>query len=258
MGEDGGVLPWGVFKIKMMSLFSFVKVAMNRSNSPEDYLKFQRFQGYQIINRFSLIKETLRGKKVLDLGSGHSGYTGYSLELAKYAKTVYSLDLNISRNLLDSGNIVPIKANALELPFKEDTFDFCFCSSFIEHVENKKKALEEIKRVLMPGSLCYLSFPPFYSPVGGHQFKPFHYLPPKMCIYLCKKMKKIECESYATSFGNWGLYPTTIKQVTHLITETGFRIERLTTRFMSINFARIPWLNEFLTWHVEFILRKTQ
>ena len=109
----------------------------------------------------------------------------------------------------------------------------------------------------MPGSLCYLSFPPFYSPVGGHQFKPFHYLPPKMCIYLCKKMKKIECESYTKSFGNWGLYPTTIKQVKKLIKGTNFTVESITTRFFSINVAKIPLLNEILTWHVEFILRNS-
>jgi ubiquinone/menaquinone biosynthesis C-methylase UbiE len=256
MGEDDPTLPRDGFKIRMINLFEFIKVARNRFNSSEDYVKFQRFQGYQIIERFNLIKEALRGKKVLDLGSGHSGYTGYSLELAKFAETVYALDLNISGHLPDNGNIILIKADALELPFKENTFDFCFCSSFIEHVENKKKVLEEIRRVLMHGSLCYLSFPPFYSPVGGHQFKPFHYLPQKMCLSLCNKIKKMEYDSYSSSFGNWGLYPTTIKQVKHLVREVDFVIESITTRFVPLNFARIPFINEFLTWHVEFILRK--
>ncbi len=237
----------------MITLFSFAKVAKNRFKSPEDYVKFQRFQAYQIIDRFSLVKEAMQGKKVLDLGCGKLGYT---MELANYAKTVHALDLNISGCFHDNGNIIPIKADALRLPFKDGTFDFCFCASFIEHVANKKRVLEEIRRVLKPGSLCYLSFPPFYSPVGGHQFKPFHYLPEKMCLNLCKKIKKIECESYSTSFGNWGLYPTTIRQVRHLVKETNFAIESITTRFSPINLARIPLLNELLTWHVEFILRK--
>lgn len=53
----------------MTSLLSFAKVAKNRFKSPEDYVKFQRFQAHQPISRFSLVKEAITGKKVLDLGT---------------------------------------------------------------------------------------------------------------------------------------------------------------------------------------------
>lgn len=238
----------------MIPILKFAKLAKNRQKSTEDYVRFQRFQADHIINGPHLIKESIEGKSVLDVGSGSKEQIGYTLELAKYAKAVYAFDINITT--CHQENIFPVRGNALYLPFRDNMFDFCFCSIFIEHVKNKRSTLMNIYRVLKPGGKCYLSFPPFYSPVGGHQFKPFHYLPEKICIWLSKKLNKVDAESYSTSFGNWGLYPTTIRQIRRLIKETGFTIESITTRFSPINFAKIPLLNEILTWHVEFILRK--
>jgi len=48
----------------------------------------------------------------------------------------------------------------------------------------------------------------------------------------------------------------TIRYARQLFAEAGLRIRDESTRFSPFNVARLPWLGEFLTWHVQFILSK--
>ena len=235
-----------------MKIIKFIKLAKNRFNSKDDYVKFQQFQASWIINNL-VNKITLADKVVLDLGCGTGGY---SIELSKKVKKVYALDLNIPESFPKKENIIPIKGDALNLPFKDNLIDFIFCSSLIEHISDQNKLIFEIYRVLKLRQFCYLSFPPFYSPVGGHQFKPFHLLGEKNAIILSRMFKSVEAKDYATSFGNWGLYPTTISKIKKLAKRANFRIVDIRPRFLPVNIAKIPLLGEFLTWHVEFLLQK--
>ncbi|MEM1111961.1 MAG: methyltransferase domain-containing protein [Pseudomonadota bacterium] len=50
-------------------------------------------------------------------------------------------------------------ANALELPFADDTFDKVICSEVLEHIPDYRGALREIQRVLKPGGLLCASVP---------------------------------------------------------------------------------------------------
>ncbi len=50
-------------------------------------------------------------------------------------------------------------ANALELPFADDTFDKVICSEVLEHIPDYRGALREIERVLKPGGLFCASVP---------------------------------------------------------------------------------------------------
>ena len=50
-------------------------------------------------------------------------------------------------------------ANALELPFADNTFDKVICSEVLEHIPDYRGALREIERVLKPGGLFCASVP---------------------------------------------------------------------------------------------------
>jgi SAM-dependent methyltransferase len=45
------------------------------------------------------------------------------------------------------------------LPFADSTYDFVFASHVLEHIQNDKKALEEIRRVLRPNGIAFLPVP---------------------------------------------------------------------------------------------------
>jgi SAM-dependent methyltransferase len=55
--------------------------------------------------------------------------------------------------------IVDIKADILELPFKDNSFDVVFCNHVLEHIEDDQKAMQELNRVLRPGGMGIFQVP---------------------------------------------------------------------------------------------------
>lgn len=220
-----------------------LQLARVRLRSSADYQRFQAYQGNLIIDYLRERGISLRGTRVLDLGCGHGGY---SLAFAQAGASIVSVDLTRVPTDLPALTLADAKA----LPFTAMSFPIIFCASLIEHSADPKALLAEIGRVLAPGGSAYLSYPPFYSPVGGHQFKPFHLLGERWAL----RLSRHQADSYTSSFGDWGLYPLSIRRTRRLIAEAGLEIRHESTRFSPVNLARIPVLGEFLTWHVQFIL----
>lgn len=48
-------------------------------------------------------------------------------------------------------------------------FDVALLRDVIEHLDDTTAALKNIRRMLKPGGYLYITFPPYYSPYGGHQ-----------------------------------------------------------------------------------------
>lgn len=222
---------------------TLLRLARRRFRSNDDYLQFQIYQGHLIMDYLIEREVSIRGAEALDLACGIGGY-GYAM--ADAGAHVISTDL-------ERPQIIPptfVLANATQLPFDSSRFSLVFCASLIEHVPDPAQLLAEIKRVLTPDGVAYLSFPPFYTPIGGHQFKPYHLLGERWALHLSGQ----KVESFATACGDWGLYPLTIRCVRQLVAEAGLKIRHESTRYFPLNLARLPWLGEFLTWHVQFVL----
>lgn len=112
--------------------------------------------------RKSLINEIKRKNadefSVLDVGAG----SGELLrEIGRFARkqkrknNLYGLELNarsadaIVEKSKNYSEIKAIQANAFNLPFADDSFDYAFCSLFTHHLtdENIVRTLQEMKRV---------------------------------------------------------------------------------------------------------------
>ena len=55
--------------------------------------------------------------------------------------------------------IVDVKADILDLPFKDEEFDLVFCNHVLEHIENDHKAMKELYRVMKPGGMGIFQVP---------------------------------------------------------------------------------------------------
>lgn len=108
------------------------------------------------------IKEA-RGLRVLDIGGG-LGYGSYLL--SKFAKEVVFLDRSaettdfVSETWAEMApNLTAICGEASDLTDKEGGFDVVFLMDVIEHVEDPRKLLTEVRGLLRPGGRLVLSTP---------------------------------------------------------------------------------------------------
>ena len=240
------------------------RLAKRRLRSEKDYRELQSFQSgilSRYLRRFGI---EFREKRVLDLGSGIGGY---SLEMARLGASVLSLDLAAPTYPLAKGQEALV-ADALAIPVVGQSVDFVFCASLIEHVSQPERLLAEIERTLKCGGHCYLSFPPFYNPMGGHEYSPWHYLGESRALRTAGRKQALpewvgdvyevrdSPTSFSETFGNWGLYRMTIAKARRLIAATGLRTVNMSTRYFPVSLIRWPVLGEVLTWHAQFLLEK--
>ena len=55
--------------------------------------------------------------------------------------------------------IVDVKADILNLPFDDNSFNVIFCNHVLEHIEDDKKAMQELYRVLKPNGMGIFQVP---------------------------------------------------------------------------------------------------
>ena len=231
-------------------LHIFYDLARKRQRSDKDYLAFEAFQGSMVVSSLRKKGMQFKGKKVLDIGCGLGGY---SRSFLKEGARVTCLDLSKDQFQPQKG-LTFVQGDATHTNFPDKSFDFVFCSSLIEHVKNPDKLIKEIRRVLKPAGYCYISFPPFWSPVGGHQFKPFHYFGEKIAVKLAHLFYGVKDMKYEGDYGR--LYVRTIGQLNNLLKKNNLNIISVTTRMLPFNTAWIPFFKELLTWHAEFLAQK--
>jgi SAM-dependent methyltransferase len=99
------------------------------------------------------------GHRILEVGPG-TGY--YALRVAGWLSPGGTLEvLDIQEQMLEHtmrkareiavDNIIPAKGDARELPYPDDAFDAAYLVATLGEIPDKKRALEELHRVLKPG-----------------------------------------------------------------------------------------------------------
>jgi SAM-dependent methyltransferase len=237
-------------------------LARRRTLSEQDYFSFEKYQGNLLVRYLQNMGIPINQSHALDIGCG---FGGYSTALREAGSDMIGLDLDL---LKISSLPLKVAGDARWIPFQPESFSLVICSSLIEHIPDPENLLLEIDRILQHGGYLYLSFPPFFSPTGGHQFAPFHYLGERPALYLFRHRKKIMKQawvkryisstptSYSSSFGSWGLYRRTITWAKREIKKFPWNLIDCSARYLPLNPTKVPILSEFLTWHVQFLIQK--
>jgi SAM-dependent methyltransferase len=195
------------------------------------------------------------GKTVVDVGGG-AGY--FTMEFRAAGARCYLFEPD--RDELLSNKEVPegaVLADGYWLPVRDGCADICFSSNVLEHVADPIGLIGEMIRVTRPGGLIYLSFTNWYSPWGGHEMSPWHYLGSRFA-----ERRYLARHGHAPKHNVGGnLYRIHIGQTLRMARSLhGAQLVDAVPRYYPrwCRFVvRVPLLREVLTWNLLLVLRRT-
>jgi SAM-dependent methyltransferase len=139
-------------------------------------------------------------------------------------------------------------ADAAALPLDDASVDGVLCSNLLEHTPDARAVIREIERVLRPGGWGYISWTNWYSPWGGHDMSPYHFLGPRRGPRLYERRHGPPRKN-PYGAGLWAVHVgPTIRFVRSL---PGLEIERVEPRYWPrlAAICRVPGLRELATWN---------
>lgn len=100
---------------------------------------------------------TSRPQRHLDIGAGR----GELIQMLRASLPVESsaCDFHVERFRVDGLQIEQVDLNREPLPYADQSFDLITCSEVIEHLENYRSVMREMRRVLRPGGLVVITTP---------------------------------------------------------------------------------------------------
>lgn len=122
--------------------------------------------------RYFFASQFVKDKRVLDVACG-SGY-GSNYLAKEGAKKVIGLDcsaeaIDYAKDKFSYKNLEFLVGDAHNLPFKDKSFDVVVGFEMIEHLNDTKRFLSEVKRVIKKGGIILLSTPNEENyPEGNH------------------------------------------------------------------------------------------
>jgi SAM-dependent methyltransferase len=196
------------------------------------------------------------GKTVVDIGGG-GGY--FTAEFRARGAECFLFEPDLAELLSDGGATEgAVLADGYWLPVRDGGADICFSSNVLEHVSDPIGLIGEMVRVTRPGGLIYLSFCNWYSPWGGHEMSPWHFLGPRFAQRRYRRRHGREPKHLVG--GN--LHQVHIGPTLRLVRSLpGVQLVDARPRYYPRwcrPVVRIPVLREVLTWNLLLILRRTQ
>ncbi|MCT2590280.1 class I SAM-dependent methyltransferase [Streptomyces sp. N2-109] len=223
---------------------------MREQTEPEKCYALLARDAAQQVERYG----PLKGQTVVDIGGGSGHFTE---EFRRRGAHSFLFEPDPAELL--AGGRAPeggVLADGYLLPLADGAADVCFSSNVLEHVADPQTFLSEMVRVTRPGGLIYLSFTNWYSPWGGHETAPWHYLGADRARARYRRRTGHDAKHtlgenlFAVHIG------PTLRQVR---ARDDVRILSARSRywpFLPGVITRVPVLREIATWNLLLILRR--
>lgn len=196
----------------------------------------------------------LDGRIVLDVGGG----PGYFSDAFRAAGAHYlGVDPDVgelsARGRPGTGMV---RASGTELPVQTGSVEICYSSNVLEHVAEPEAMLAEMVRVTRPGGTVFVSFTPWFSPWGGHETAPWHYLGGG---YARRRFRRKHGREPKNRYGET-LFPLTVGAALRWARRAeNVTVVRALPRYhpwWATWIVHIPVLREIASWNLVMVLRK--
>jgi SAM-dependent methyltransferase len=196
----------------------------------------------------------LSGRLVLDVGGG-PGYFRHAFEDVGARYVAVDSDVG-EMSVVGPPGPGQVIGSGLALPVRDDSVDVCFSSNVLEHVRDPRVMADETLRVTRPGGLAFLSYTLWWSPWGGHETAPWHYVGGR---YAARRYARRTGHPPKNEYGRT-LFPLTAA--------TMLRWSRQQSRARVIDVfpryhpwwgawtVRVPGLRELVVWNLVLVLRR--
>jgi SAM-dependent methyltransferase len=149
----------------------YVESVDARLASVDAYIEYQIQEGLRALPFLSRYIDP-QGAEVLEIGAGLGG-KGIAYALAGMRVTSLDLDLvSLGRAVhaaqARDAEVRFLSADGTRLPFPGERFQAVLLDSVVEHVADPAALVQECARVLKPGGIAFVVFPPYYGPLSGH------------------------------------------------------------------------------------------
>ncbi|MET0233667.1 MAG: class I SAM-dependent methyltransferase [Kibdelosporangium sp.] len=196
----------------------------------------------------------LNGRTVVDVGGG----PGYFSDAFRAAGAYYlGVDPDVgelSARGEPGDNMV--RASGMKLPVRSGSVDICYSSNVLEHVSEPQVMLDEMCRVTRPGGTVFASFTPWYSPWGGHETAPWHFLGGH---YARRRYLRVTGKEPKNKFGE-SLFPLSVGAALRWARTTPHaELRHAYPRYhprWAMWIARVPGVREVASWNLVMVLRK--
>jgi SAM-dependent methyltransferase len=219
----------------------------------QDPEPFYRYLAAEAVADLDRRHGPLHGQTIVDVGCGPGWYTRAFRDAGAAVIPVDNdpAELNLPGGPPEGAMI----ADATALPLTDGSVDGAFCSNLLEHTPESAPVIAEIERVLRPGGWGYISWTNWYSPWGGHDMSPYHYLGPRLGPRLYERRHGPPRKN-PYGAGLWARHiGPTLREVR---ARPGLEIERVEPRYWpQLRLAcRVPGLRELVTWNCVIRVRR--
>ena len=233
----------------MGRMLRLLRLFRTEQSEPEKFYRELAADSVAQLTRYT----ALSGQLVLDVGGGPGHFT--MAFLAQGARCV--LVEPDAAELRAGGRPPPgaVRGDGMRLPIADAVMDVCFSSNVLEHVPDPAQMIAEMVRVTRPGGVIYLAFTNWYSPWGGHEMAPWHYLG---AGYAERRYRQRNHKPAKNKPGT-GLFPVHVGPTLRgirarrdvVVLDAVPRYYPRWTRFV----LAVPGLREVVTWNLLLVLR---